>query len=142
MTKMQNGDGKKFISFNVGGKFFQTSRETLTKEPNGILASMLNEDWSRRDNFLDRDPKLFRYVLNFLRTGIPALPEDEKILKELKIEADFYGISSLKTAIETKFAPNFQIGDKVEWNIFMPNWAVKPNYLPPCHCLEIFQNFN
>ena len=43
--------------------------------------------------FIDRDPQLFRIILNYLRNR--SLSLDEVNLKELKHEAEFYGIAPL-----------------------------------------------
>ena len=43
--------------------------------------------------FIDRDPQLFRIILNYLRNR--SLSLDDVNLKELKHEAEFYGIAPL-----------------------------------------------
>ena len=43
--------------------------------------------------FIDRDPQLFRLILNYLRNR--SLSFDDVNLKELKHEAEYYGISPL-----------------------------------------------
>jgi hypothetical protein len=50
--------------------------------------------------FIDRDGKLFRYVLNFLRDGV--LPQDKSILRSLYREAKYYEIKSLCVEIEKR----------------------------------------
>jgi BTB/POZ domain len=50
--------------------------------------------------FLDRDWWIFRYILQFLRSG--ALPQDSALLQEMHTEAAFYRMGSLRRAIEAK----------------------------------------
>ena len=61
------------INLNVGGQRFSTSRQTLTWIPDSFFTAMLNGLIStNRDEqgyiFIDRDPKLFSTILNYLRT--------------------------------------------------------------------------
>ena len=47
--------------------------------------------------FVDRDPKHFQVILNYLRTGgVLTDGMDSLSLKEVAIEAEFYGLSRLK----------------------------------------------
>jgi hypothetical protein len=61
------------INLNVGGQRFSTSRQTLTWIPDSFFTAMLSGLIStNRDEqgyiFIDRDPKLFSIILNYLRT--------------------------------------------------------------------------
>lgn len=40
--------------------------------------------------FIDRDPKHFALILNFLRDGFAVLPRDEQALTEIMVEAAHY----------------------------------------------------
>ena len=44
--------------------------------------------------FIDRDPKHFALILNFLRDGFAVLPRDEQALTEIMVEAAFYKVQS------------------------------------------------
>lgn len=63
------------VELNVGGTIFQTFRSTLVKFPDSMIAAMfsgrhpLARDKEGRP-FLDRNPELFVYVLEYLRTNI------------------------------------------------------------------------
>merc|ERR1711971_905546 len=50
---------------------------------------------SDRRYFIDRDPAHFRLILNYLRDGGVEYPRDYTLLKQLLIEAEFYGVDSL-----------------------------------------------
>src|SRR5690349_20873655 len=88
---------EKFININVGGEYFTTTRETLLKIPNTMLAAMFSGAFKveKIDGryFIDRDGQYFKYVsipktfisfflsiilqyyiLNFLREGEVDLP--------------------------------------------------------------------
>lgn len=86
------------IHLNVGGTRFATSRQTLTWVPDSFFTSMLSGRISSlRDEtgaiFVDRDPKLFSVILNFMRTkDIQLRDVDVGVLRH---EAEFYGITPL-----------------------------------------------
>lgn len=99
--KIQKFQGKK-IKLNVGGKIFVTTIQTLTKDPDSMLASMFSGRFDMTPDeddafFIDRDPKYFRFILNFLRTGVPLLPETSLGRKELQLEAEFYNVKAFNT---------------------------------------------
>ncbi|XP_041458151.1 BTB/POZ domain-containing protein KCTD19-like [Lytechinus variegatus] len=89
------------LGLNVGGKVYQTTKETLMREPNGYLATIISEKnlYKSRDkdgNFgIDRDGKLFRYVLNFLREGALILPKTWNEFNLLVNEASFFQIPAI-----------------------------------------------
>lgn len=90
------------VNLNVGGTRFSTSRQTLTWVPDTFFTSLLNSERngrisSLRDEtdaiFIDRDPKLFSIILNYLRTKeIDIRSCDIRVLRH---EAEFYNISPL-----------------------------------------------
>ena len=88
------------VKLNVGGHYFTTSLQTLTKDPNSMLAAMFSGKFEmepRGDGafFIDRDGTHFRFILNFLRTGKLTLPDGATFLKELAEEAEFYQIQGI-----------------------------------------------
>ncbi|XP_005990043.1 BTB/POZ domain-containing protein KCTD21 [Latimeria chalumnae] len=97
------------VTLNVGGKLYTTSLSTLTRYPDSMLGAMFSGSFpTRKDSqghcFIDRDGKVFRYVLNFLRTSHLDLPEDFQEMGLLKREADFYQIQPLIEALQEKEA--------------------------------------
>ena len=88
------------VKFNVGGHTFTTSVQTLTKDPNSMLAAMFSGKFDTKPAeagafFIDRDGTHFRFTLNYLRTGKLTLPEGATFLKELAEEAEFYQIQGI-----------------------------------------------
>ena len=88
------------VNLNVGGHCFQTSVQTLTKDPNTMLAAMFSGKFEMKPCedgafFIDRDGTHFRFILNYLRTGKLTLPEGATFLKELQEEAEFYQIQGI-----------------------------------------------
>ncbi|XP_058813594.1 BTB/POZ domain-containing protein KCTD3 isoform X2 [Topomyia yanbarensis] len=90
------------VNLNVGGTRFSTSRQTLTWVPDTFFTSLLNSERngrisSLRDEtdaiFIDRDPKLFSIILNYLRTKEIDIKSCE--IRVLRHEAEFYNISPL-----------------------------------------------
>eukprot|EP00795_Rhopilema_esculentum_P009067 gene9067-16718_t len=101
-----------WVKLNVGGKIFLTTKTTLTKEPNNFLSRLCNEEAdlpTDRDEsgafMIDRDPKYFSPILNYLRHGKVIIDNDistEGVLEE----AEFYNIPSLVTILKEKINAN------------------------------------
>jgi hypothetical protein len=89
-------DASETIFINVGGVYFQTGRATLRDSGSALLASLLEFD----NPFLDRDPALFAFVINFLRTGtLQVFGDGARVLEPLMAEASFYGLPQLELQI-------------------------------------------
>ena len=89
----------KWIKLNVGGQQFMTSKSTLEKEPESMICRMVfGELPSLKDEngaiLIDRSPKYFDAILNYLRMGEIQLDHDVNV-EALIQEAKFYGIMSL-----------------------------------------------
>ncbi|KAL7633278.1 UNVERIFIED_CONTAM: hypothetical protein RMT77_016383 [Armadillidium vulgare] len=106
-----SGNPQEWISLNVGGKIYTTTRSTLvSKEPNSMLSKMFsgsNEGMfcpSIRDSsgayLIDRSYVYFEPLLNYLRTG--SLIIDHNINPEGVLEeAKFYGLESVVKELES-----------------------------------------
>ena len=95
-----NSESLTSVKLNVGGHHFTTSLQTLTKDPNSMLAAMFSGKFEMKPHedgtfFIDRDGTHFRFILNYLRTGKLTLPDGAKFLKELAEEAEFYQIQGI-----------------------------------------------
>jgi len=87
---------EQIVSLNVGGKIFSTSHGTLMKFPSMLQAmfSRRHELHPKKDGtyFFDRDPKVFKYVLSYLRNGKIIWPENQRLKKLIKLEFDYFAI--------------------------------------------------
>ncbi|KAK8775741.1 hypothetical protein V5799_030915 [Amblyomma americanum] len=94
------------VHIDVGGTIYTSSLETLTKHPESRLARMFNGsipivlDSLKQHYFIDRDGKMFRHVLNFLRTNTLAVPDNFAELELLYEEARYYDIPALTRQLE------------------------------------------
>lgn len=108
----RNEDTKsEWVTLNVGGKLFTTSKRTLTSsEPTSMLARMFSEDNNGylftpssidKDGayLIDRTPTYFEPILNYLRCG--HLIYDKNINPEgILEEAKFFGVESIIPSLE------------------------------------------
>ncbi|XP_069617829.1 A-type voltage-gated potassium channel KCND3 isoform X2 [Ranitomeya imitator] len=90
----KNKKQDELIILNVSGRRFQTWRTTLERYPDTLLGStekdfFFNEE--TKEYFFDRDPEVFRSILNFYRTGKLHYPRYECI-SAYDEELAFYGI--------------------------------------------------
>lgn len=86
------------VCINVGGCWFETTKETLSKIP--VLA---NIDWEKEEYsiFIDRDAHPFSLILSYLRTDF--LPEfDNLTMEQLMCECEYYKLKELKKRLEHK----------------------------------------
>ncbi|PIC49202.1 hypothetical protein B9Z55_007884 [Caenorhabditis nigoni] len=87
------------VKLDVGGTVFKTSKSTLTKF-DGFFRTMfetpipITKDESGAI-FIDRDPKHFRLILNFMRDGHVDLPNVSEDVKEIQKEAQYYLLEGL-----------------------------------------------
>uniref|UniRef100_A0AC34F2Z5 BTB domain-containing protein n=1 Tax=Panagrolaimus sp. ES5 TaxID=591445 RepID=A0AC34F2Z5_9BILA len=104
----------KRISFNVGGRIFETTEQTIRRIPDTRLTSLLDGSPDSDEFFIDHDPRYFEVVLNFLRSR--SFPQDyaENIIDDVEREAKFYGISELANCCRTLREP-LKMGDEVQW---------------------------
>lgn len=91
------------VKLCVGGTVFMTTRSTLTQH-NSFLSQLINSTIGvALDNdgniFIDRNGDLFKYILEFLRSGYVPNFTDITALKQLTKEADFYQITPLTTIL-------------------------------------------
>jgi len=108
-------DRNRRITLNVGGTRFETLVDTLTKHGRTTMlgAMFLAFDNGVKDEyFIDRDPELFRYILNWYRTGYLICPQGVPI-PLMEIELDFYGIPRTEMKLYQK---QFTLAGKKVWS--------------------------
>ena len=89
-------------------QIYITTKLTLQKYPQSILGAIFMEKKENislpRDEhgyyFIDRCGHIFQHILQFLRCGKLVLPEGLDELELLQLEADFFHIGDLKSAID------------------------------------------
>lgn len=89
----------KIVALDVGGTLYKVSRDTLERCEGSMLASLISDHRKEgnSDNkepiFIDRNGRLFEYVLDYLRASEVYLPSSVS-LDALKKEFVFYGIAA------------------------------------------------
>ena len=111
--KVDNGDVLKrmqnHVILDVGGNRFKVSRATL-KKAGGVFENLdsvppLPGSSSISSYFIDRDPKHFPIILNFIRNQAihpSMLPDDHGQLHAILMECDFYQLKELRDTVEKK----------------------------------------
>ncbi|KAL3889740.1 hypothetical protein ACJMK2_002069 [Sinanodonta woodiana] len=95
------------IMLNVGGCKMETSRITLSKDPESLFAKAIesSEHCCLNNNviFIDRDPTHMRFILNYLRYNgsMPEaiIPRDRRHLTEILHEAEYYNLKGLSSIL-------------------------------------------
>ncbi|CAG8592471.1 7808_t:CDS:2 [Dentiscutata erythropus] len=98
------------IILNVGGIKYETYRSTLTAYPETLLGTMFQErnqsllqPTNNNEYFFDRDGHLFRFIMQFYRTGEIFWPDESYFSesssfyvsrRELDLELDYFQIPS------------------------------------------------
>ena len=86
------------VELNVGGRCYATTRSTLCKHSDSMLAKMFSGDMipAQQDRngryFIDRDGDLFQFILSFLREEPWGLPTDRTQLRALAAEAAYFQV--------------------------------------------------
>lgn len=95
------------IKLNVGGFRYETTLDTLERDPESMLASMFSGRHklvSGEDgyHFIDRNGEVFKYILKYLRDGKINLDDMSiHLMNDLLDEAEYYCINGLVTLITT-----------------------------------------
>jgi len=89
-----------WVTLNVGGRLFSTTRSTLCQEAESMLARMFDDHtWrSHRDKqgafLIDRSPEYFAPLLHYLRTQTLLLDDGLNVEAVLQ-EAAFFGLQTI-----------------------------------------------
>ncbi len=94
------------IRLNIGGTTFTTTITTLLSKPGSYLSEMFSGRWEvKKSNdgtvFIDRDPFVFRHILNYLRGDVVPLAHLTPLeLHSLLADAKFYKLEELENQIQ------------------------------------------
>ncbi|PFX30109.1 BTB/POZ domain-containing protein KCTD21 [Stylophora pistillata] len=112
MTRtLSHGHFASLIKLNVGGKIYKTTLDTLRKDRDSVLCAMFSGRFELKADpedgayFIDRDGKLFRYILNYLRDGDLLYPDDQTVREQLLKEAKFYQVQGIINHLEEAMSP-------------------------------------
>lgn len=93
------------VSFDVGGRKFTTTKETLLKAKNSLFEAIVldKEIDLTKELFFDRNPDIFTYILNYLRTGNINYKQFNKAEKRILLEeARYYQIIDIISYLEER----------------------------------------
>lgn len=90
---------EKMVSLNVGGQRYATTWSTLNRFHSEALQQMLSNPDEDGNFFLDRDGKMFQYILGFLRNQKLCLPSDFSEFDSLTTEVIFFNIPYLSQCL-------------------------------------------
>lgn len=97
---------QKYISLNIGGKIFQTTKETLQNVKNSLLASIVEDESMNLDEeiYIDRSPALFHFILNYYRYGTVNYNQfkNKQEIISFKNEAEFYQLIEILDYMESR----------------------------------------
>eukprot|EP00947_MAST-08B_sp_MAST-8B-sp1_P004073 g4073.t1 len=96
---------KRRVRLNIGGQQYETTDVVLKKDPQSLLAALVSDASPLAPDdegvvFVDRDGMLFRHVLRFLRDDM--LPANRSLLQQLFHEAEYYGLETMRAAIDKR----------------------------------------
>lgn len=87
------------VRLNVGGHLYTTTKSTLNKYQSLALISILKNCDREGNVVVDRDGRMFEYILGFLRTDKLCLPDDFSDFDSLTTEVDFFDIPQLTSCL-------------------------------------------
>ncbi|TMS32633.1 hypothetical protein L596_000450 [Steinernema carpocapsae] len=101
------------VILDIGGTDFVTTDQTLKRIPN------LFQDLEPDHNgciFIDRDPRYFNHILNYLRDGSTSFMDTahDDTIREISREAKFYKIAELEELCASHWQPP-ALNDRVKW---------------------------
>eukprot|EP01114_Cavostelium_apophysatum_P019305 TRINITY_DN6184_c0_g1_i3.p1 TRINITY_DN6184_c0_g1~~TRINITY_DN6184_c0_g1_i3.p1 ORF type:complete len:395 (+),score=71.00 TRINITY_DN6184_c0_g1_i3:79-1263(+) len=103
LQKLQTSTKKRpksdWVTLNIGGVTTVSTRSTLTKDSNSMLAKMFGSEWdSKLDDrgayLIDRTPEYFVPLINYLRCGELVI-EDQVNLRGVLHEAEYFQVESI-----------------------------------------------
>jgi hypothetical protein len=99
------------IDLNIGGTIFSTTLSVLTCEKDTFFTAMFSDQFQTKPDekgqyFIDRDPSLFKYIINYLRSSFNE-PDwyklyNKGLLEKFEDEVEYYQIHSLRDKIASE----------------------------------------
>lgn len=107
VVDQRNADLQEQVKLDIGGTIFHTTRSTLLKEPGSMLEAMFSGIFPLHPDadgsfFIDRDPKHFPFILNYLRDGRFTLPKNPTDRAAVLREARYYSLDGLMRRVTTQ----------------------------------------
>ena len=95
---------KEVVNLNVGGKKFSVALSDLKRFPNSFFATMFSGRWKTETQedgsyFINRDGDAFKHIASYLRGQLKVEDLNEKELKQLEEDANYYQLEELFNAI-------------------------------------------
>jgi hypothetical protein len=93
------------VTFNVGGKLFATRISTLLSVKDTLFYKLvLSEKFDlKQEIFFDRSPKLFPFIIDFLRFNkINYKRFNKEELEELRVEAEYFEIGEITSYLDER----------------------------------------
>jgi len=99
--QQEYGTDAKIARLNVGGTYMDTLTSTLTKVEGSMLQAMFSgyHPILRDENgraFIDRNPKIFELVLDYLRTGTMPAVKEPTVKKAFENELIYFGLIDVR----------------------------------------------
>ncbi|PRP81201.1 hypothetical protein PROFUN_02035 [Planoprotostelium fungivorum] len=106
--KREESNTSQKITLDVGGKRYSTTKDTLLSTKSKYFSNLLGSGCWKPDAdgsyFIDRDGKLFKFVLQLLRTGKMSIDHlNKQQRQDLNGELSHYGISLPSGDLSTSF---------------------------------------
>jgi hypothetical protein len=97
----------KIVYLDVGGTLYKVSRDTLERHKGSMLATLVSNQWKEGTTnepiFIDRNGRLFEYVLDYLRANKLYLPATVN-LNAMMDEFVYYGVDvDMSNVIESHY---------------------------------------
>ena len=125
------------ISINVGGRVFSTTKNTILRAGDGLLAKMVSSEVgvtrdSEENIFIDRNPEMFGSILEYLRTGRLYENDLSCSLDQLQDEAKYFGLTALLKTIDKKKYMKMRPSSIVSLNVGGTQFSTNMQTLMKC----------
>lgn len=139
------------VRFDVGGQRFETTVATLLSQQQHLLLTLLEGSYKEPSTssishskrlhpiFIDRNPTLFHYIIDFLRKGHVNLRDDRSWLQDLLDEAEYYQLEPLIVQVRTQLKELFTAPSLAGWsNPRLTTAALSPTADEPVCNMETY----